>query len=221
MLHHNQPHGWKGYSYEWNDAETEATLLTNYKDKDFNGQIWHYPSRAHCDSCHTTISGFTLGPEIGQLNRSFVYPSSGITANQLISLEYINVLMNALSEADKSTSFYAIDNELYSAERRARSYLHSNCANCHQPTSPGGGNMDLRMATSLADTNICNQPVLGDTLGLSSPAIVASGEPDSSVLVLRMESLGRHRMPPLGSDMLDSQAMSVIRNWISDLSTCQ
>lgn len=220
LLHHEQPHGWKGYSYEWNATETDATLLASARDKDVNGQIWHYPSRAECDSCHTAIAGFTLGPELGQLNRPFVYPTTGIEANQLITLESINVLSNALSEADKSTAFYAIDDTAYSAGRRARSYLHSNCANCHQPGGPGGGNMDLRMATTLEDARICSEAPLGDTLGLINPVILSPGDPDNSILVLRMEDLGQHRMPPIASSVVDTQAINVIRDWISGLSEC-
>jgi len=220
LLHHQQPFGWKGYTYEWNDTETEATLLTTAKDNDINGQIWHYPSRAECNICHTAIAGFTLGPEIGQLNRTFVYPSTGVEANQLITLEHINVLTNQLSEAEKSTTFYAIDDTAYSAERRARSYLHANCANCHQPGGPGGGDMDLRMATSLEDARICNVTPSGNTLGLITPVIVAPGDPDKSVLVLRMENLGQYRMPPLATNVVDTQGMAVVREWISGLSEC-
>ena len=220
LLHHQQPFGWKGYTYEWNDTETEATLLTTAKDKDLNGQIWHYPSRAECQICHTATAGFTLGPEISQLNRSFVYPSSGIEANQLITLDEIAVLTNPLSEADKSTTLYAIDDTAYSAERRARSYLHANCAMCHQPGGPGGGDMDLRMATSFQDMRICNVAPSVDSLGLSTPVIVAPGEPDKSILVLRMEDLGQYRMPPLATSVVDTQAVAVIREWISNLSEC-
>jgi len=220
LLHHQQPHGWKGYSYEWNNTETDATLLTTAKDKDINGQIWHYPGRAECDGCHTSAAGFTLGPEIGQLNRSFSYPGTGVEANQLITLESINVLTHPLSDADKSTAFYAIDDTAYSAERRARSYLHSNCANCHQPGGPGGGDMDLRMASSQEDARICNQAPLGDTLGLINPVIIAPGNPDQSILVLRMEDTGQHRMPPLASSAVDIEAMAVIREWISGLTEC-
>jgi len=220
LLHHQQPFGWKGYTYEWNDTETEATLLTTAKDKDINGQIWHYPSRAECEICHTAIAGFTLGPEVGQLNRSFVYPSTGIEANQLVTLEHINVLTNPLSDAEKSTTFYAIDDTAYSAEQRARSYLHANCAICHQPGGPGGGDMDLRMATSFQDMRICNVAPSVDSLGLSTPVIVAPGEPDKSILVLRMEDLGQYRMPPLATSVVDTQAVAKIREWISGLSDC-
>ncbi len=220
LLHHQQPHGWKGYSYEWNNTETEATLLATAKDKDINGQIWHFPSRIECDGCHTTVAGFTLGPEISQLNRAFIYPATGIEANQLITLESINVLTRPLSDAEKSTAFYAIDDTAYSAERRARSYLHSNCANCHQPGGPGGGDMDLRMATPLEDARICNATPLGSTLGLINPVIIAPGIPHQSVLVLRMEDTGEHRMPPLASSLVDTQAMAVIREWINGLTEC-
>ncbi|MEJ2142154.1 MAG: hypothetical protein P8Y24_07320, partial [Gammaproteobacteria bacterium] len=208
---------------EWNDMGTDATLLTNYLDKDINGQTWHYPSQAECESCHTTVAGFTLGPEIGQLNRTLLYPgpnSTGFEANQLITLEDIAVLP-LLTTEQKSTSFYAIDNTVYSSERRARSYLHSNCANCHQPGGPGGGNMDLRFSTLLANMNICYQPPLGDTLGLTNPRIINPGNPDLSILVLRMEDTGQNRMPPLASAEVDTYAMGVIRDWITNLTSCK
>ena len=220
LLHHQPPHGWKGYSYEWDLAETEATLLTTAKDTAIDGQIWHYPSRAECDACHTAVAGFTLGPEVGQLNRAFTYEATGIEANQLITLESINMLTRPLTDDEKSTALYAIDDTAYSAERRARSYLHVNCANCHQPGGPGGGNIDLRIATPLEHTGICNQAPLGDTLGLMNPVIIAPGEPDQSILLLRMEHPDQHRMPPLASSIVDSEATAVIRSWISDLAKC-
>lgn len=220
MLHHQAPHGWKGYSYEWNGAETDATLLTGAKDQNINSQVWHFPSSAECDACHTSVVGFTIGPEVGQLNRTLTYPGSGTTANQLITLESINAFTNSLTDIEKSTAFYAIDDSAYSAQKRARSYLHSNCAGCHQPGGPGGGNIDLRMATALTDTRICNTAPFGDTFGLNSPTIVSPGNPDASILVLRMETLGPHRMPPLGSAIVDTEAVTVIRDWITNLTTC-
>lgn len=220
LLHHQQPHGWKGYTYEWNDTESEALLLAGAKNKDIGDQVWHYPSPAECDSCHTAVAGFTLGPEVGQLNRKLVYPGTAIEANQLITLEAIGLLTTPLTDAEKSSAYYAIDDTAYSAERRARSYLHTNCANCHQPGGPGGGDMDLRMATPLAETGVCNRAPSGDTLGLTNPVIVSPGDPDQSILVLRMEDLGQQRMPPLASSLVDAEALSVIRQWISGMNAC-
>lgn len=220
LLNHQQPHGWKGYTYEWNDTESEALLLSGTKNKDTGGQVWHYPSRAECDSCHTAVAGFTLGPEVGQLNRTLVYPSTAIEANQLITLEAIGMLTAPLTDTEKSTAFYAIDDTAYSAERRARSYLHTNCANCHQPGGPGGGDIDLRMATPFSETGLCNRAPSGNTLGLINPVIVSPGNPDQSILVLRMEDLGQQRMPPLASSIVDAEALAVIRQWISSMAVC-
>ena len=56
--------------------------------------------------------------------------------------------------------------------------------------------MDPRMATAFVDARICNEAPLGDTPGLTNPVIIAPGNPDQSILVLRMEDSAQHRMPP-------------------------
>lgn len=217
MRHANS--GWRGYSYEWNAGQTDADLLDAAKDTAVGSQTWHYPSPAECLLCHTGVAGFSLGPEVGQLNRAFIYPAG--SANQLITLEAIGVLADPLTDLQKSTAFYAIDNIAYSAERRARSYLHANCANCHQPSGPGGGNLDLRMSASLAATGLCGRAPLAGDLGLINPVLLKPGDPDNSILLLRMESLGSVRMPPLASGEIDSQATSVIREWVAGLVGCK
>ncbi len=216
MYHANS--GWRGYSYEWNSALTDADLLSTAKDKAIGGQTWHYPSPSECLLCHTGVAGFSLGPELGQLNRDFAYP--GQTANQLITLEAIGILADPLSDLQKSAVYYAIDDTAYSAERRARSYLHANCAMCHQPGGPGGGNLDLRMSAALDATGLCNRAPLAGNLGLINPVLLKPGDPDQSILVLRMESLGNVRMPPLASSEIDSQAVAVMREWITGLTGC-
>ena len=115
-----------------NGTPPEATAA---KDKTVSGRNWHFPSPTQCLLCHTAVAGFSLGPEVGQLNQDFAYPNG--SANQLITLEAIGALGDPLTEPQKSTAFYAIDDTAYAAERRARSYLHANCANCHQPGGPG------------------------------------------------------------------------------------
>jgi uncharacterized repeat protein (TIGR03806 family) len=216
MYHANS--GWRGYSYEWNESLSDADLLTTAKDKSVGNQTWHYPSPTECLLCHTGVAGVALGPELGQLNRDFSYPAG--SANQLITLESIGLLDTPLSERQRSEVYYAIDDTAYSAERRARSYLHSNCAMCHQPGGTGGGSLDLRMSTSLAATGLCNQAPLVGNLGLINPVLLEPGAPDNSILVLRMESLDITRMPPLGSNRVDTRAVAVVREWIAGLEGC-
>jgi uncharacterized repeat protein (TIGR03806 family) len=216
MRHANS--GWRGYSYEWNDTLTDAVLLDAAKDKAFGNQTWHYPSPTECLLCHTSIAGVALGPELGQLNRDFPY--AALTANQLITYEAIGLLDHSLNDQQKSTVFYPIDDTAYSAERRARSYLHSNCAMCHQPGGTGGGDLDMRMSADLEATGLCNQAPLSGDLGLNNPVLLKPGDPDNSILVLRMENLDDTRMPPLGSGVVDTQAVTVMRQWITELQGC-
>ena len=68
--------GWAGYTYEWDDAETDATLLPSSKSKTVGAQSWYYPSRSDCFSCHSGVAKRTLGMELGQLNRTDVYPTT-------------------------------------------------------------------------------------------------------------------------------------------------
>ncbi len=223
MLHHaSTPAAWLGYSYEWDDDQIDAELLPGSKVRDLGNQTsWYYPSPAECMDCHTAITRFTVGPEVGQLNRLYTYPSTGTEANQLVTLETIGVMSSDFTDQQKKTAFYAIDDLDYSTERRARSYIHSNCAYCHQPGGSGGGNMDFRMSATLDGMRVCNKVPTLSFMGLPDPKIIAPGDPDNSILVKRMESLDpANRMPPLGTAEVDIDAMLVIRDWITNIAEC-
>ena len=77
------------------------------------------------------------------------------------------------------------------------------------------------MNTALEDMRICNEPPLGATLGLPTPVIVLPGNPDQSILLLRMQDLGEYRMPPLTSGVEDSVAIAVLWQWIEVLKACR
>ncbi len=83
--------GWAGYTYEWNEAQTEATLLAGGKTRMLAGQIYTIPSRAQCLQCHTAAAGHALGLETAQMNRAFAYASTGRTANQLVTFAHIGL----------------------------------------------------------------------------------------------------------------------------------
>jgi glucose/arabinose dehydrogenase len=76
--------GWAGYTYEWNDQETDAALLPAGKVKAVGalGQLWTYPSRTQCIQCHSAGAGGTIGLETWQLNRDFVYASTTRTSSR-------------------------------------------------------------------------------------------------------------------------------------------
>jgi mono/diheme cytochrome c family protein len=104
---------------------------------------------------------------------------------------------------------------------RARAYLHSNCAQCHQPGGPTPSNMDLRYATTLAQTNTCAvMPQSGD-LGLGSGArLIAPGSATNSLVVARTNRRDANAMPPLASNQIDAAGVALISEWIDSLSGC-
>ena len=81
-------------------------------------------------------------------------------------------------------------------------------------------NLDLRYTTTLGATQTCNvQPTAGD-LGISNARIIAPAEPERSVLLARMKVRDDNQMPPLGSHLVDQDAVDVIAAWISGLASC-
>ena len=77
-----QDNEWVGYSYQWNDEQTEATLVAKEGlDREFSiataggsrKQTWHYPSRTECMVCHSRAVGFVLGLSTVQMNKDHDY----------------------------------------------------------------------------------------------------------------------------------------------------
>ena len=228
LMYH--PEGWLGYSYEWqydnNGNPIDAVLLNTGKSKVIGAQTWHYPSRQNCLECHTADTGRAIGPEVLQLNREYTFSENGIyTSNQLLSYEQMGLLSAALPAALLGNKLVRLADPSASYESRAKSYLHSNCAYCHTSTGPFSNEMDMRYSTPLTDMNICNvRPMSGD-MGLANPLIInPAGSYDfpDSVLPLRMEAdiNSGFRMPPVGSEIVDSQALDIIKHWIDSIYFC-
>ncbi len=61
-----QQNEWAGYSYAWNDAQTDATLAPAAGE---TREGWRIPSRQECALCHSRAANFVLGLSTVQLNR--------------------------------------------------------------------------------------------------------------------------------------------------------
>jgi uncharacterized repeat protein (TIGR03806 family) len=211
--------GWQGFSYEWNDQQTDATLLSTAKDKMIGGVNWHYPSAGECLECHTAVAGFSLGLETAQLNHDFLYTQTSRTANQLDTLQHIGLFKNNLTDQQSNRHFYSLDDNA-SLEQRARSYLHANCSHCHQPNDTSPVDIDLRFSTPLNQMGICNQAPQAGNVGITNPLLLAPGEPLRSVLLKRMQVNDENKMPKIGRTIMDEDAVGVISEWIGSLSSC-
>ena len=218
LLAHHTDGSWAGYSYEWDDTQSDATMRLNGLSKLIDGQTWTYPSSNQCLMCHTQAANRVLGPETGQMNRNYTYPNIG-QLNQLSHYQNLGLFDNAIP-AGIPTLADPTNTELTTADR-ARAYLHANCSHCHRPGGTGNVAIDLRYTTPLAEMNICNiVPALGD-LGLGPNArLLAAGDPSLSIISARMKHTDSMRMPVLGSAVVDSFGVGLIDDWITAM-TCQ
>ena len=215
---------WDGFSYEWNEAGTQATLLEGRARRVFEvpdpaaplGRRRHehrFPSRSDCIACHTPASGYVLGLRTAQMNR--IYDYGAAVDHQLRSFNHIGLFTEDIGE--DYHAWPRLPDPLGkggSVAERARAYLDANCSHCHRPGGGGRTAMDLRYDTPLDETGLTRPASLGD-LGLTAALRVAAGAPERSVLYRRMLDLDRWRMPPVASGRVDREAAALIHEWIA------
>lgn len=227
LMQHDED-SWSGYSYEWDENQEDAYLVPlGGRNKFVQGQNWVFPSRTQCFHCHSHEANFVLGLETPQLNGLFHYKDTGIDANQLSTLASIGLFSNLSSEDLSLEELFAFpkwENQIPESseiEALARSYLHINCAMCHQPGGHGIGTADFRYSQPLSEMGICLEPPTVSDLGIIDPFLIKPGVPEDSVVLKRMKDLGRNRMPPLSTFMVDTIGAQVIGDWIESLNSCE
>ena len=211
---------WAGYSYEWNGAQTDATLVVGGKQTTVGGQTWIFPSGSQCLECHTAAAGRALGPETRQLAFNITYPQTGRNAHQLVTHNAINTLSPPIANPAAEVPYPDPYGSAGTVNERARSYLHTNCSQCHRFGGPTPVGMDFRYSILLGAMAACNvAPTRGD-LGIANALIIAPGEPDRSVLVARISRRDLNQMPPLATARVDDAGVTLIRDWITSLQNC-
>jgi mono/diheme cytochrome c family protein len=184
------------------------------------GQTWIYPSEGQCMQCHTEVAGRSLGLETRQLAFNITYPQTGRDAHQLVTFNAINTLTPQIATPTEEVPYPDPTGTAGSLAERARSYLHTNCSQCHRPSGPTQANMDLRYATALADTHTCDvAPGLG-SLDIADARLIAPGAAARSVLIARMSRRDAHGMPPIGSARVDAEGAALLTEWVNSLSSC-
>ena len=211
-----------GVTYKWradnSDADllpgslTEAITITNAGGTTI--QSWYYPSPADCLTCHTPVSGYVLGVKTRQLNLNQTYAATGVTDNQLRALNHLGMFNPAFDESaiNSFQQLAALTNLSASLELRARSYIDANCSQCHQPGGTGI-TFDARYTTPLASQNL----VYGG-LDENGFAMIVPKDIWRSEIPPRMNTnTPAVRMPPLGRNLIDTNAVQVMFDWINSL----
>jgi glucose/arabinose dehydrogenase len=101
--------------------------------------------------------------------------------------------------------------------KRAKSWLHTNCANCHVEAGGGNAQMELEFNTALDKMRILDVKPIHTPLGLPDARLVAPGSPERSVLLKRAKLRGKDQMPPLSTNRPDEAGVALLREWISSL----
>jgi putative heme-binding domain-containing protein len=236
ILHFNG-YDWRGYSYRWNASQTDAELVEaggaaatfEINDKAAPGgsrrQTWKFPSRMECIRCHNPWAEFSLAFNVAQLNR----PDGQTGENQLATLQRIGVFHAAPQNLPTDDPFAVAEpsppinerpqlvdpfDESVDLGRRARSYLHVNCAHCHRFNGGGAAKIYLPFDMPIHETEaVATRPTQG-TFGIHDAMIVAPTDPYRSVLYFRMAKSGPGHMPHLGSHHVDQRGLSLIHDWI-------
>ncbi len=213
-------------TYRWGEDGRDADLLADGRDEAIatssdasRRQTWSYPSRDDCLKCHTRAAGFVLGPSARQLNGPFRYPTTGIEDHQIRSWSAQGMFSRAVpdEEIPKLARLSPISDESATVEHRIRSYLDSNCANCHRPGANIPAAFDARWDCPEADRKILDARTVSDGLGIANPRVVAPGDVSRSMIHQRIIQTERYKMPPVGRNVVDRGAADLLAGWIAGL----
>lgn len=211
-----------GVTYRWGDSLTNAVLVPEEGlDETFTiqdgpavrTQVWHYPSRSECMTCHTPVAGHALGFNTAQLNRDFHYPDGA--HNQLRALSDAGYFRTNLSELSVLPALAHPTNSAVSLSFRVHSYLAANCVQCHQPGGAALARFDVRLTTPLSSGGLIDGALV-NTFDDSENRVVKPGSLEHSILFKRVASLGADHMPPLGTAVLNDLAIELLRSWITE-----
>jgi putative heme-binding domain-containing protein len=242
QLLHFDGKNWNAYTYGWNDAQTDADLVPasgmdraiSVVDPEAPGgkrqQTWHYPSRAQCITCHNPWVGYALAFHPLQLRQ----PSANGTAkgkqiDGLTQLKQLGLIELYQANGNKKIdSFPPVPSHHQLANPhdtgasladRARSYLHVNCSHCHQPNAGGSVVIDLRKSTPDGETKTLGVNPVQGAFNIPAASIISPGDPYRSTLYYRMAKTGPGHMPHIGSELVDSRGLGLVRDWIERIAT--
>jgi uncharacterized repeat protein (TIGR03806 family) len=214
-----------GATYRWRADNSDADLVTAPQTEDIGitnaigtrTQTWYYPGPLDCLICHTPISGGVLGVNARQLNGHFTYPETGATDNQLRTWNHLGLFDSSPDENTLTNlpALASVTDTNYPLEYRVRSYLDSNCSQCHRPNG-AATYFDARFSTPLAKQKLIDGPVI-EPMGDMSARIVTAGDISHSALLARLNRVGTLQMPPLARNVIDTNAVNAVTEWIMSL----
>ncbi len=218
--------GWEGLAYVWDPGTSEFVLTPGGASHevswiDISGTprstTYQVPSAIQCGSCHFGSGDDPIGPKARLLNRDLDYPLG--SANQIDHWASLGILAGAPPSSSAPRLPFWDDPLDGTLQDRARAYLESNCAHCHNPDGRAGfTGLTLWHDQPLnASYGICDPANDGDGSSGLTYGIVP-GAPEDSVLLYRMSSaVPPVRMPELSKSVVHDEGVSLVDDWIAGL----
>lgn len=219
---------WTGYSYRWNDEQTDAELVPAAGDvAEFEvadpaapggrrEQVWKFPSRTECLVCHSRAAGFVLAFTPLQLDRDHDF--GAVVDDQLRTFEHIGLFQGALpARSEGRPRLVDPYDDRAPLEARVRSYLHVNCSTCHVGEGGGNASMEMALPTPTDRMNLIDARPEHADFDIPDARLVAPGSPERSILLRRISRRETGQMPPLVSTEVDRAAVGLITDWIRAL----
>jgi hypothetical protein len=221
---------WLYAAYAWSSDGSEATLVSERGRRGAyalgGGRSHAIPGISDCKACHQGGRSEVLGFSALQLSsdrdpaalHAEPPPPPGVDIPYLVDKGLLVGFPKTL--LDEPPRIKAAS----PAERAALGYLHGNCGHCHNDQGPlKNVGLFLRhawgAAVQPAVASTVGHPVKKAAPGQSPEAVlrIEPRQPERSGLLQRVASrYPALQMPPLGTDLVDREAVEAIRRWIAE-----
>lgn len=211
--------GWEALPYVWNADLSDADLKVSGKrlpvsvTKASGERLaisYAVPNKNQCKECHAKNGQVT---PIGPFYRNMAFsPGEKKRFRERANWPRNLVVNDGPVWNDPATG---------SLDARARAYLATNCAHCHNPdgsASNSGLFLNPEAAHVAVATGIYKRPVAAGRGSGGHEFAIAPGDPARSIMIHRMSSTEPGvAMPEVGRAMVHDEGVALIREWISSL----
>ena len=178
-----------------------------------------------CFPVEQNVGSATMSAGGRSVSNLLNYPNNELSPQAEEIQEWIDngILTGPGVEAEQMidlSTLASLGDDTRSLEDQARSYLHANCAYCHQPGGRGGGTMNLRFDAPQGEETYCGVEASIYAGGREGSLLLTPGDPLLSLISRRLSSETGDKMPPLGRRQVDTQAVAIIDAWIASMTTC-
>ena len=222
--------GWVYATYRWSDDEGDAVLAAKFGERAVyrlsDGGSYDLPARSDCRACHegnvARVLGFSALQLSGARDPGALHGEPlGPGELDLASLALRGLVRGLPASLVADPPRVAASSP---AERAALGYLHGNCSNCHNTRGPLADldfSLEVRVAPGApppgALTTAGGRTARFQPSGAQPMPRIAAGRPDASLLLHRMSRRDPiSAMPPLGSRVVDREAVALVERWIRE-----